>query len=157
MTQQENQVFQRQYEQHFATVWRTCSVLLRDRAETEDAVSAVFLKLLEKRRNFASPEHEKAYLIRMARNHCLNELKRHHRKGVSLDTVAEVAAPAESHDLVDLIATLPPQDRLVLYLFYYEGLSGQEIARQLGKKAATVRSCLSRARDRLKKTWEEAQ
>ena len=46
--------------------------------------------------------------------------------------------------------SLPPEDRTVLHLFYYEGYSTEEIAAILNVRPGTVRSRLSRARDRLR-------
>ena len=49
------------------------------------------------------------------------------------------------------IFSLPPADRAVIHLFYYEGLSTGEIARLTGQAEGTVRSRLSRARSRLRR------
>lgn len=45
----------------------------------------------------------------------------------------------------------PDPYRTVVYLFYFEGYSGMEIAGMLGKKESTVRSLLHRAKKRLSK------
>ena len=50
--------------------------------------------------------------------------------------------------------SLPPEDRMVIHLHYYEGYSTDEIARIVGQRPGTVRSRLSRARQRLKKLME---
>ena len=50
--------------------------------------------------------------------------------------------------------SLPPEDRAVIHLHYYEGYSTGEIAQMLGQRPGTVRSRLSRARERLKKLLE---
>ena len=49
---------------------------------------------------------------------------------------------------------LPPEDRAVIHLHYYEGYSTVEIAQMLGCRPGTVRSRLSRARDKLRKQLE---
>ena len=50
---------------------------------------------------------------------------------------------------------LPPKYRAVIHLYYYEGYSTEEIARILGCRPGTVRSRLSRARDKLRKLLAE--
>lgn len=51
--------------------------------------------------------------------------------------------------------SLPPQDRAVLHLFYYEGYSTGEIAQMTGQRPGTVRARLTRARQRLRKLMGE--
>ena len=61
--------------------------------------------------------------------------------------------PEEREDLEELFS-LPPEDRAVIHLHYYEGCSTDEIAQMLGCRPGTVRSRLSRARGRLRKLIE---
>ncbi len=53
--------------------------------------------------------------------------------------------PADRHVLLNEIAKLPAQQRAVLVLRYYQGLSDSEIAGLLGVAPATVRGYASRA------------
>ena len=62
--------------------------------------------------------------------------------------------PEEYQELEELFS-LPPEDRAVIHLYYYEGYSTEEIARILGCRPGTVRSRLSRARDKLRKLLAE--
>ena len=55
------------------------------------------------------------------------------------------------------LGQLPPADRAVLHLFYYEGFSTGEIAGILGVREGTVRSRLTRARGRLRRLLEGEQ
>ena len=57
---------------------------------------------------------------------------------------------AEDAGVWDQVAALPPRDRLILYLFYYQGYSTGEIAELLGEKPSTLRCQLTRARQTLK-------
>ena len=50
---------------------------------------------------------------------------------------------------------LPVKYRTVIYLYYYEGYSGKEIAEMLKKPASTIRNYLSEARKVLKKELGE--
>lgn len=62
--------------------------------------------------------------------------------------------PEEREELEELFS-LPPEDRLVIHLHYYEGWSTGEIAQMLGQRPGTVRSRLSRAREKLRRLLEE--
>ncbi len=48
---------------------------------------------------------------------------------------------------------LEPKYREVLYLYYAEGYSGDEIAAILGKNSNTVRTMMRRGREKLKKIY----
>ena len=51
---------------------------------------------------------------------------------------------------MEAVLALPPKERAVIHLFYYEGYSTEEIAAITGQRPGTVRSRLSRARSRLR-------
>ena len=48
------------------------------------------------------------------------------------------------------VAALPPRERLMLYLFYYQGYSTKEVAEFLGEKPSTLRAQMTRVRHTLK-------
>lgn len=58
------------YHRHVGTVYGVCFALMGNRSDAEDAVQAVFVKLMKDRTPFSDSEHEKAWLITTARNHC---------------------------------------------------------------------------------------
>ena len=53
--------------------------------------------------------------------------------------------------LLSSIHNLPEMYREVIYLFYYEEYTAEEIGRLIGKNPSTVRSRLQKARELLKK------
>lgn len=59
----------------------------------------------------------------------------------------------ESDDisLIDTVKQLPEKYRIVIHLFYYEGLSVEEIGKITKSRASTVRTRLTRARKLLRK------
>ena len=151
--------FSELYERHIDTVYRVCYAMMGNRPDAEDAVQSVFVKLMRSRPSFRSVEHEKAWLITAARNHCRDEHRRWWRKKVvKLDAGMPdgrqgVHAPRE--DMTDCLLRLPPRHRLLLYLHYYEGYKLHEIADMLGMNLNTVKTRLRDARRRLKLELEE--
>ena len=128
-------------------VYKLCYGYLRNAADAEDAVQNVFVKAISAGQCFESEEHEHAWLIRVAVNHCLDALKAAARRNVPLEAAGEPAAPAQ-----DAVCALPPKYKDAVYLYYYEGYTAEEIARMLGRNASTVRSHLSEARAILRET-----
>lgn len=118
--------------------------------DAQDVCQTVFLKLLERAPAFAGPDHEKAWIIRTTVNTCKDLLKSHWRKTTApMEAAAAVPAPeAEDGSL------LAPKYRLVIYLYYFEGYSAQEIARLLGCPRTTVSTQLRRGREQLKPLLE---
>lgn len=144
----------RAVEQYADTVRRICLVHLKNYADTEDIFQTVFVKYLLHSAPFASPEHEKAWIIRVTINACKDLLRSvFRRRTVSLEEVAELPAPPQEHRAVlQAVQALPAAYRDVVYLHYYEGYTAPEIARILGKNVNTIYTRLTRARDLLRQT-----
>ena len=135
-------------------ILRLSYTYLKSTHDAQDVCQTVFVKLLTEPREFESPEHERAYILRMAANACKDMLKSPWRKRTcGLDTVLEVPAPeAADGSVLAAVNQLPPHYRAVIYLYYYEGYPTAEIAQMLGTANATIRSRLNRARHKLKLT-----
>jgi len=156
LAQKDNTWFVTLYERHVDTVFRVCRSQLGCAADTEDAVQEVFLKLLDKPRIFESFEHEKAWLIRVAINHCRDVQKSAWSKRTGLEDISEPSSaepdPAETYDgTLKSVMELPENQRVCVYLYYYEGYNAAEIGEMIGKPHSTVRNYLSDARKELRK------
>ena len=146
------------YCRQIETVYRVCLLHLKNQADAEDAAQAVFLKLMEAGPVFQNQEHEKAWLIVTASNHCKNLLKHWFRKSVPLEEGDAFFQKSDSQidETLEQVLRLPAKYKSALYLFYYEGCSTAQIASILGRKEATVRSDLHRGRIQLKEILKEA-
>ena len=120
--------------------------------EAEDAVQDTFVRYLE--RAPQNLEYPAAWLLRVLVNGCKSRLRLAWRRGDPLPDTLSAPGPEEYQELEELFS-LPPEDRAVIHLYYYEGYSTEEIARILGCRPGTVRSRLSRARDKLRKLLAE--
>jgi len=135
------------YNRQVSTVYRVCYSYLGNRADAEDATQNVFLRLLRSGASFESDEHEKAWLIRVSANLCKDVLKASVRKNVPLDAIPEPEAKPQEYDAtLDVVLSLDEKYKDVVYLYYYEGWSTDQISGALGKPPSTIRSYLSEAR-----------
>ncbi|MFF2480450.1 RNA polymerase sigma factor [Paenibacillus sp. NPDC058071] len=152
------------YDRHIDVVYRVCFSLMGNRQDAEDAAQSVFIKLMENGKTFSETEHEKAWLIVTARNHCRDMLRKWWRKKVG--TLEEWMLETRSHpslngelELAEHLRKLPSAHRLLLYLHYYEGYRVAEIAEMLSINVNTVKSQMRNARKRLKleigADWDE--
>lgn len=127
---------------------RLAYLLTADRGAAEDLVQDAFAGLL---RHFDTVENPRAYLrvtlVRLAGRRRHREQRRAdaHRLVARRDAVSD-----DANEMFDAIAKLPPRQRAVVVLRYYEGLSEREIGDALGCAPGTVKSLASRALDRLR-------
>lgn len=132
---------------------------MKNLPDAEDVLQDVFLKILEKNPAFESEEHRKAWLIRVTVNICRSRLRspwRRHKELEEADAFLEEADWLEANEVLDAVMALPEKYREVIHLYYYEDYSVGQIASLLGRKEATVRSLMFRARAILKNTLKGA-
>lgn len=140
-------------ERYADMVRRLCMVHLKNYADTEDIFQTVFLKYALRAAAFESPEHEKAWLIRVTINACRDVLRRFFRsRTVSLEQLAEMPAQAPSghREVLEAVLSLPLKYREVVYLHFYENYTAPQIGRILGKNVNTVYTWLTRAKGMLR-------
>ena len=145
----------RAIERYGDMVRRLCLVHLKNPADTEDIFQNVFLKYVLSPVVFESPEHEKAWLIRVTLNACRDLVKSFFRsRTVPLEELLDQPAPlSEEHrEVLEAVLALPPKYRDAVYLHYYEGYTAAEIGKLLGKNTNTVYTLLTRAREQLRET-----
>jgi RNA polymerase sigma-70 factor (sigma-E family) len=145
-----------EYDDAYAALWprlvRTAYAVSGDLGVAEDAVQTAFAKAYRSWRRISRMAAPEAYLRRMAINEVLNDRRlARHRHEVSRNQMPEqdtvgAADAALSHDeMWSALETLPPRQRAVLVLRYYEDLSEQQIADALGCRPGTVKSQASAA------------
>lgn len=144
----------RLFHQYKDAVYRLALSLTGSAADAEDVTQTVFLKLMEKQPELV-PGKERTWLLQVTANECRSLYRRLCRRStVSLDEALAVAAP-EYTPLLTHVMKQRPTDRAVLYLFYYEGFSTEEIGQMLHTSQSAVTTRLHRARKNLKATLEQ--
>jgi len=145
-------------------VYRIAASHMGNRQDAEDVYQEVFLIYLQKRPKLQDMEHGKAWLIRTTLNCCKRSLFSSFRKKNVLTENAETAAmlageePVFSFELKEenevymAVRNLPEKYRTVIYLFYFEELSVQEISSILKRRPGTVRMQLTRGRELMRVT-----
>ncbi|MGB4465412.1 MAG: RNA polymerase sigma factor [Eubacteriales bacterium] len=145
------------FNRHVDIVYRVCFMYMKNRHDTEDLVQNTFIKLMNDGTVFESQEHEKAWLIRTATNLCKDHFRHWWSKTVGMDKIPEDAVEYsfDTDGTYEMIMSLPPKYKTVIYLYYYEGYSTAEIAKMLNKNHSTIRSHLHNARKLLKIKMED--
>lgn len=151
-------------ERHQSLVCAVAYAGIGDLALSQDLAQETFLTAWRKLDTLREPEQLRAWLCGIARTLAANARRQRARRGgeaAALDTIAEPDAPDagplelaiaedEARLLDRALANVPEASRDVLVLFYREGQSIAEVARQLGLSDAAVRQRLSRGRGQLR-------
>ena len=150
----EQAAFEALYARHWKSVYRLCFTYLRNEAEAEDAAEDVFVKVLAGGLVFSDELGEKKWLTVTACNLCKDNLRSRRQKESSLEDEAEPTAPTQEDlsDVLEAVLALPAKYKDVVWLYYYEDRTTDEIAAFLGRPPSTVRNQLRDARAILKQT-----
>lgn len=150
-------------------VFRLALRFFRRPEDAEEIVQEVFLKVYRTTAGYRSEAPFEHWLLRIATRACVDRLRERRRRpesvladvtpdaGSWLDAALTGAAleaqQAEAARTLaaDLLATLPPKDRMVLVLLDLEGLSAREVAAATGSTRAAVKVRAFRARRALRR------
>ena len=153
-------------EAHQSLVYNTALRLLGDPSAAEDATQDAFISAFKALRSFRGGSF-RAWLLRIASNSCIDQLRKRRHHAASLDSLLEADSPPQFADpaelpedyalrqelargLVGALHALPVDQRLVVILSDIQGLSYEEIAQATNASLGTVKSRLSRARAHLR-------
>lgn len=152
-------------------VYQLAYRMVMDPFEAEDLLQVVMVQVYKNLYKFNTSGSFRAWIFTIARNSCLNEIRRRNRKPVcSLDQMAdkddatgfqvvdEVQPDANAvvlqDELVDILnrvlSEVPEKQRTALLLFQNENLSYEEISKVLGCSLGATKSLIFRAREHLK-------
>ncbi len=145
---------------------------LRDEAESEDLAQNVFLQVYKSRARYERTAKFSTWLFTIARNLCLNEIRRRSRHPAdSLDEShaenedqpqrqyedKKVFLPVENvlhgelaRKIEEALADLPENQRTAILLCRQDELSYEEIAKILGCSLSATKSLIHRGRETLK-------
>jgi len=135
---------------------RAALLLTGDHHLTDDLTQATYARVYASWRRVSRADDPLAYARRMLLNTYLSHRRLRRNSELPADPTlgAERPAPEDDRttrlDLLDALATLPPHDRAVLVLRYWEDRSVADTAHDLGITEGAVRTRSSRALQRLR-------
>jgi RNA polymerase sigma-70 factor (sigma-E family) len=148
------------YEEYVGTRWtalyRTAYLLTGNHADAEDLAQTALVKAYLSWSKVTAAASPDAYVRRILTNAFLSS-RRPLRVGRErlVDHTPDLEIPAPTHDdrltLWPHVTALPPRQRAVIVLRYYEDLSEAQIAETLGCSPGTVKSTASDALKTLKR------
>jgi len=155
----DEQAFRALYRRHTPRLYQFALRLLGgNELDAEDVVQETWIRATAGLGEFRWESSMKTWLTGIALNLCRGLFRRHDRKWIEMrDDLELVTGPPREHERIDLeaaIAKLPPGYRTVVILHDVEGLTHEEIGRELEISANTSKSQLSRGRRMLRSLLE---
>jgi RNA polymerase sigma-70 factor (ECF subfamily) len=160
----------RLYDEHAGALYAFLLNLTRDEADTRDLLQDIFVKLARDPELLTGVRDERAFLIRLAHNAAIDLIRRRGtrektREQFAAETISPFA-PASDPDkqafraaMAVALAELPADQRAVVHLKLWEGLTFEEIAITLdippNTAASRYRYGLDKLREHLRPLYEE--
>lgn len=147
------------FARHFDTVRRF--FVHKVQGHVEDLVQRTFIACVEGRDRFRELSSFRTYLFAIAHNVLRSHLRDKRRDGEAADLeevaladleaspTSRIAARGQRRLLVEALRHIPVESQVILEMYYWEGVSGPELAAFLGVPLAATRSKLRRAKERL--------
>ena len=160
----------RLYDEHAQPLYAFLLNFTRDEADTRDLLQEIFIKLARDATLMAGIREERAFLLRLAHNAAIDLMRRRGtRERTKENFAAEIISPfAPTSDpdenvfreeLAAALGELPAEQRAVVHLKLWSGLTFEEIAAALdippNTAASRYRYGLDKLRDRLRPLYEE--
>ncbi len=146
----------RAVEEYGNSLYRLCTVMLKNKEDAQDAVQECFLRYITKSSDFNDYEHEKAWLIKVSTNICKDMLRRRkYESFLALDEIKNLSTSEDNAQILGLLVSLDEKYRTIIHLHYVEGYSANEISSMLGISSAAVRKRLQRGREKLRELYEK--
>lgn len=152
LAKKDKSVFSELIQANLTSMYRVAKGILSSEDDIEDALQTTTLIAFDKIKTLRNDKYFKTWLIRILINEC-NKLYNRNRK--SLKDIKEVKEESYTIDksinidLYNAINKLSDELRVTTILFYFNDLTYKEISKVLDIPEGTVKSRISRAKDRL--------
>lgn len=137
-------------------IFAICLGMLGNSHDAQDVAQQALLNGLASIKQLRSDTQFGAWLIRIAKNLCIDVIrKRKPRQNALVEQLETRQRSTEGYlKLRAALAGLPQDCRLTLVLYYFDGRSTKSIAETLGISTGAVQARLCRARNKLRKLLE---
>lgn len=145
--------------EHSHSMFRAARAILDCDADAEDAVGEAVLLAWQALPKLKNQDAARRWLLKITVN-CAYGQRRSQQRVVYMDDLSQAAGSAplpEPSGLWDAVLRLPEDQRLAVMFYYYEDMPVAEIAKTLGVAQGTVKSRLSRGRERLRVLLREEE
>ena len=139
-------------------LYKVARSILRNDEDAADAIQDTILTCWEKLEMLKENSFFRSWITRILINKCY-DLMNSQKNVVYMEEYPEVPAKEDVSDAEwkEILSVLEEDERLTVTLYYVQGFRTKEIARILRITDSAVRTRLSRAREKLRKFYQEAE
>jgi RNA polymerase sigma factor (sigma-70 family) len=161
----DDRAFRKLIFEHYAVLFNYGSRFTEDRDLVKDAIQDLFLSLWNKRTSLSQPENIKAYLFASLRRSILRKLSENRKAkekvgdvnthfdfqvSTEVQYIKEETTANIAKKMAFSIEKLPPRQKEVIFLKFYQGFDRNEIAQAMDITPQTVSNLLQIALNKLK-------
>jgi RNA polymerase sigma-70 factor (ECF subfamily) len=156
------------YDRYATRVYSLALAIAQDEMSAQEIAQDVFLKVWSRPERYTFDDNRfGAWLLMIARHAAIDHLRREKRRlsdALSIDDGNFPELPDLDHDsnarwreLQSVMQALPHEQRLVIILAFYHGLSQSEISDQLGLPLGTVKTRLRLGMQKLRVVMKSSE
>lgn len=171
-SKKDNSAMEKLYKAYYTDIMYICRKYNLNEADAADITQETFIKAFQEIGTLDNAAKFPAWLTRIATNKCINLLK--HNKTLTMDTVSsdeidlelpdksksseDIVIDNEVRDILSgMIAKLPIEQRVTIFMYYYQDYSIKEIAQFYGCSENTVKSRLNYAKKAMRTEAEHLE
>jgi RNA polymerase sigma-70 factor (ECF subfamily) len=155
--------FEQLYDMYYDCVYRYIFVSVKNKWNAEDIIATVFTKIYEHKDKIAEVNESKNWVFKIAHNTII-DFYRKNSKVIPIENFLDrgdedfgyedIVIRDEFNGIKKIIEQLPEETKKMIYLRFYGGLKFREIAETVNITENTVKSTISRAIKKIKKSYE---
>ena len=165
--------FEKLYEENYKIVYYVCLKFFRNEEDAEDMTQNIFIKAFDKINTLADINKFAPWIRQIANRECINELQKRGRFTFIDENVTneelklvddkqknpeEIVVEDDVRDIIlEVINELPQDQRIAIFLYYYQDMTVKEISEAFNCPEQTTRSRLAYARKNMKKEIEKLE
>lgn len=148
------------FDRHAPLAFNLAARILRDKAEAEEVVQELFVRIWQNAAQFDPARGEvKVWLVQMARSMAIDRLRSHtsrskREEGYAAETVERNPSTSENEQgrlVKQALFELPEDERNILTAAYFEGYTQAELAERFGLPLGTVKSKVRQGMQKMRK------
>jgi len=157
--------FEQLYDMYYDCVYRYIFVSVKNKWNAEDIIATVFTKIYEHKDKIMEVSESKNWVFRIAHNTII-DFYRKNSKVIPIESFLDrgdedfgyedIIIRDEFNGVKKIIDQLPEETKRMIYLRFYGGLKFREIAETVNITENTVKSTISRAIKKIKKSYEHS-
>ena len=140
-------------------LYKIAKVRLKDEDDVLDAIQETIISSYKSIKKLNNPDNFKKWIIKILINKCNNMYLQKNNKIVSLENFTDVSEYWNDKELLnleieDILKYLTDEEKMIITLYYLEDYKIKEIAWLLDMNENTVKTKMSRAKNKLKNKLE---